>query len=496
MPRRAAPWRFVVVVALLAIVSAGFAALCYAHGWTLYYGDAQAHLDNARRIIDSRTPGYYQIGTAWLPLPQVLMLPLVWNMRLWQTGIAGVVPSAICFVLAGSFLWLSARRAFQNEAAAWGALLVFALNPNLLYLQSTPMTEPMFFGALMAVLYFTLRYAEEQSRGALICAAFASLAASLTRYEGWFLIPFTAGYVLLVSRERRIQRAFLFGIIASAGPIWWLAHNGWVYGNALEWLNGPGSPKGIEGAHKHPGDHDWGLAGLYFRTAARDVIGAAPFVIAGLGLVGVMWRRAFWPCALLLLPPVFYIWSIHSGSIPIHVPELWPHSYYNTRYGLAALPLLAFCAGGLVLCAPKFRPAAALVVALAAAVPWLISPKPGAWLCWKESQVNSVDRRAWTAEAAAFLAREYRGGGILASSGDVTGIFCRAGIPLRDTLNDGNYPEWSLAVDAPTPLLNEQWAVAQAGDTVSRTVARSRRYVLWRRIVAGSSPAIEIWRRR
>ena len=60
-----------------------------AHGFTLYYGDATAHLNVARRVIDSRTPGYDQIGTVWLPLPHLLMLPFVGNEWLWRTGLAG-----------------------------------------------------------------------------------------------------------------------------------------------------------------------------------------------------------------------------------------------------------------------------------------------------------------------------------------------------------------------------------------------------------------------
>ena len=35
--------------------------------------------------------------------------------------------------------------------------------------------------------------------------------------------------------------------------------------------------------------------------------------------------------------------------------------------------------------------------------PWLIHPRPDAWITWKESQVNSEARRAWTREAAAYL---------------------------------------------------------------------------------------------
>ena len=34
----------------------------------LLYGDAVAHINIARRVFDSRTPGLLQLGTVWLPL--------------------------------------------------------------------------------------------------------------------------------------------------------------------------------------------------------------------------------------------------------------------------------------------------------------------------------------------------------------------------------------------------------------------------------------------
>jgi len=42
--------------AALALVSAAAIAVCYTNGWLLYYGDAEAHLNIARRIVDSRPP--------------------------------------------------------------------------------------------------------------------------------------------------------------------------------------------------------------------------------------------------------------------------------------------------------------------------------------------------------------------------------------------------------------------------------------------------------
>ena len=41
-------------------------------GLTLSHYDARGHLIVARRIIDSITPGWQQIGAVWLPLPHVL----------------------------------------------------------------------------------------------------------------------------------------------------------------------------------------------------------------------------------------------------------------------------------------------------------------------------------------------------------------------------------------------------------------------------------------
>jgi hypothetical protein len=59
----------------LALCSALAIYFFHSKGWILYYGDAEAHLNTARRIVDNQTPGYDQIGTVWLPLMHFLMLP-------------------------------------------------------------------------------------------------------------------------------------------------------------------------------------------------------------------------------------------------------------------------------------------------------------------------------------------------------------------------------------------------------------------------------------
>src|ERR1700744_6654294 len=82
------------VAAGLGVLGAIALGWCARQGYTLYYGDAEAHLNIARRILDSRTPGPEQLGTVWLPLPHLLMIPFVTRDSWWRSGLASPIPSA------------------------------------------------------------------------------------------------------------------------------------------------------------------------------------------------------------------------------------------------------------------------------------------------------------------------------------------------------------------------------------------------------------------
>ncbi|HYW48084.1 MAG TPA: glycosyltransferase family 39 protein [Bryobacteraceae bacterium] len=489
-------------VPVLALVSAAAAWFFYSHGWLLWYGDAEAHLNTARRIIDNQTPGYDQIGSVWLPLPHVLLLPFVRVDAWWHSGIAAAFPSGICFVIGGTFLFAAARRIFDSRAAAVAACGLAVLNPNLLYLQSTAMTEAVFFAALMALLYFSVRFRETQGWGSVVGAGIAACAGALTRYEGWFLIPFAAAYFWFAAKRRRWAVALVFSCLAAAGPLYWMANDWYLTGDPLDFYRGPWSARAIQGSADFPGKGHWHMAWYYYRKAAQLCAGTELALLALAGAAVLLVRRAFWPLVLLALPGVQVIWSMHSGVVPIFMPILWPFSWYNTRYGLGVLPLLALSGASLATIAPpRFRAGAAALVVLAGTAPWLIHPHPESWITWAESRANSEGRRAWMHEAAGYLASRYvPGSGIIASSGDdFSGIFREMGIPLRETFSVVNGLPYQATIARPDLFLWQEWAVVKGGDDAQTAVNRAGRYGiryrLEKRIVEKYEPVIEIYRR-
>lgn len=492
-------WLPVAVVAVLAaLLSAGAVWLTWRQGWTLYYGDAEAHLNIARRVVDSRTPGYEQLGTSWLPMLHILLLPLVRYDRLWESGLAGAIPPAICFVAGVTFFFAAVRRVFDGLAVAAVAAALVALNPNVLYLQSIPMTEVVFFAALAAVLYFSVRLRETQSLGSAAGAGIAACFGTLTRYEGWFLIPFVAAYFFLAARKR-FRAAFVFGAVASIGPLLWLVFNWKVYDNVLEFYNGAASAKAIQHGLPYPGKGDWQVALLYYGWAVRACSGAPLFFVGAAGILAAFWKRAFWPALLLALPGVFYVWAVHSGDTPIFLFHLPPHGIYNSRYGIATLPLLAFGGAGLAAMALR-RLIPALAILGICIAPWILNPRPDTWITWKESQYNSIARRAWAKQAADYLGAHYHtGDGVFTSFGDMTAIFREAGVPLRDTLTGDNGLAFDAARLRPDLALWEQWAVVMGGDPVQTAINHARRrgpnYDLIERVIVRNAPVIEIWQR-
>ena len=472
----------------------------YRQGFILYYGDAQSHLNISRSVIDSRTPGYDQLGTVWLPMLHVICLPLVRHDRLWSTGLAATIPVAFCFVIAGTFLYLTARDAYRSSVAAAVVVTCFALNPNLLYLSVIPMTETVFIAGLAVLLFAAGRFQMTQNRKLILIGVLASWWMSLTRYDGWFLIPFAGGWFAWAANRRRLLIFVVFAALASLAPLYWTAHNWWETSNAFDFYNGPYSPRAIQGGKPYPGYHNWVEAFRYYGTAGRLCAG---WGLLSMGLGGVAYAtrtKALVPGAFLAFTPAFYLWSMYSsGGSPIHVPQLWPYTYYNTRYGIAVVVWAAFAAGAIATALPQRWKRFAAAVPAIAVLPWLLTPSRENWICWKESEVNSVARRAWTAAAANYLEAHYRAGqGIIAPFSDLTGIFCKARIPLREVLHEGNSPEWLATTTRPDLLHREEWVIVQENNNfLAKPLPGGRQapYTLVHEIQVKDAPVVKIYRR-
>ena len=167
---------------------------------------------------------------------------------------------------------------------------------------------------------------------------------------------------------------------------------------------------------------------------------------------------------------------------------------------MAALPLLAFAAAALVAATPwRAQSAVATLVVLASVGWWLAPPSPERWITWAESRANSIGRRGWVDEAAAFLGPRYvRGSGII-TSWDLAAIYRRMGIPLREAFNVCDGLPWEATVRRPDLHLRDEWAVVAQDDEVDRALRLAARsgilYELEKTIVKKDERVIKIYHR-
>ena len=502
------------ICALAAFASVIAFLIYFRNGDLLLYGDAVAHINIARRVFDSRTPGLLQLGTVWLPLPHLLMIPFLISKSAWQTGVGGsfVSMAAYVFSVAGIFRLVrgavaaSGRTQAAASATAWFAAAIYALNPNLLYLQSTAMTEALYLvWSVWTLVYFSefLRAANgpewsTSAKGLLWKCGGCLAAASMTRYDGWFLAACVAGAVVLVGCRSGLQGTWrvvtAFVLLGTAVPLLWLAYNGIVYRNGLEFANGPYSARAIEnrsivaGSPPHPGTHNLSVAALYFLKAcqfsvAEGILQRGWLFLAVIGIISVLLNRRLASLLLLWVPLPFYVLSVAYGGVPIFTPAWWPHSLYNLRYGVQLLPalavFLALAVEFMVSVAPSrygkwlFALLGVAIVIASYASLWKAQPA-----CYREALVNSRTRL----QLERSLAEQLKGlppqASLLMYLGEHVGAFQDAGIPLKRTINEGNHRVWSQPTDPEglwerslaDPARYVDFAIAFEGDPVWEAV--------------------------
>jgi hypothetical protein len=358
------------------VVFSFFALLvCYAKGYLLLYGDAVAHLAIARRIVDAHYPGLAQLGGVWLPLPHLLMLPLIGDMRMWQTGLAAAPMSMLSYALSVVGIWRLSRRLLQPKWALV-ATAFYALNANLLFLATTAMTEALFLALLVWSVVVTMEGVAaiqlgqmRVAKSRMIFVGLLVLAQVFTRYDGWivgaavWLCFAWSVWKSAVEVRREVLPIFVvFTVLCVAGPLLWFVYNARYEGDWLDFMRGPYSAAQIERKTAPPGQHyrEWHhpLRAVVFYTRTAQIDAAAwetGFGLMAAALYGawVSWKPTSQKrdvghpvfgsryALLLWVPLPFYLYSVAYGSVPIFIPQLYPHSYYNARYGMEMLPALA-----------------------------------------------------------------------------------------------------------------------------------------------------------
>jgi hypothetical protein len=477
---------WVTVVASCAALSAIAVMWSWRHGALINYGDAVAHLHIARRVFDCQQPRFSQLGSVWLPLPHVLLIPFVQVYSWWTNGLAGVVPSTLAYLAACAGIYRLARHWLPRSTAAL-TLAFFAINPNLLYLQTTAMTEPLFVCEMIWIAVWLVEWhtgldahGKRNSR-LLWMIALMLVAAIFTRYDGWVmaLLAWVAIGLTLVQRGQMRSRAFwLASILVVAAPIAWCVYNAAAFGDWLYFMRGPYSAKAIEmrtsvpGFPPHPGWHDpWVSLIFYIKAAEMDIAADAwGNLLLMLSLFGAAWawitarRRALAWTLLLAVPVPFYTYSVAYGSVPIFLPVWWPYSWYNLRYGIELLPAFAlglgFAAQFCVAAVRQFKPlafqtkwasctAAVLFALVGLNAIQMLRERPQVYV---EGTKNidahlPYEREIPSALRALLVTRP--GAMILMDTSLDPEIVALAGIPLRQTINESDLQIYRDALKAP-----------------------------------------------
>jgi hypothetical protein len=449
------------VVGLFALALGSAAAWNYAgQDLTLSHYDARGHLMVARRVFDNLTPGWMQLGAVWLPLPHLLnAVPVQWDLH-WHTGLSAVLISisALTVGLAALASWVA--RHTGSWVAAGAVPLAVLVNPNVLYLQSTPMTEPLLFGLSLLSLWAVDQWVRDEHASSWP-AGLALSALVLTRYEGWCIGGVLWALAAVAHPHRSIRLA--------AGPaLAILSFLGLSYGSTGQWFTTGGFFEAT-----NPALGDPGLAWEQITAAAGRLSTPGVLTLGTLGAGASLWAA----------------WQSRTGGRAAVISPLLPLSLFAA----ALLPLYAFTSGHPV----RVRYMIAFVVAhlvssahlfrwgpralrSAAAVVWF------GWLVWMVPPLNPeapmVREAQWERPYSAArqtvtstLKARWDGTPVLASMGSLGHYMQQmgaAGFALKDFVHEGNGRLWQAAEVAPAPYV--RWILieesAEGGDILAQRV--------------------------
>jgi len=452
-------------MALAAALGGAYAAWHYHRlGLTLSHYDARGHLVVARRIADSITPGWQQIGAVWLPLPHLLNAIPVQADLLYRTGASAVAISIAAYAIAtGAIGWTVLMLTASTPAAVAGAV-VFALNPNVLYLQSTPMTEPLLLATTTMAVAMLIAWCRADHVG------WALALACLTRYEAW---PVTVAALAAAgwSRWRRGQPLaalardiFAIAIYPALAILGFAIFSRVVIG---EWLVAGGffvpENKALGDPLMAAAEIGWGTQ-MLSGTPLTWVGGAGVAIALVLGLARR--RHADMLIAVALLAMAAIPWTAFLDGHPFRI-----------RYMVPLMAIEAIGAGLVAGVLPGGRVRAAGAAALLVLAAYELRPLDASAPMVVEAQWDRPNAPV-RALVTACLGAPSGGDKIMASMGSLGHYMQEAsasGFAIRDFLHEGNGDIWLAALTGPRPFA--RWVLieekAEGGDMLAH-IAREK----------------------
>ncbi len=462
------PW---IIAAAVAVTGAGAALHYHRLGLTLSHYDARAHLVVARRVFDSLTPGWQQVGAVWLPLPHLLNALPAQNGWMYRTGAFAIGISILSMALAaGSMAWI-VQRVTGSLAGGLTCAALLMLNPDVLYLQSTPMTEPLLFATTFLAVALVAEWAAppsslrdfgETAPRSSLGAGWACIAAVLTRYESWPIIAsaIVLAYVVRVRRGERAMDALRRVRGLALYPLWAIA--AFLVNSKITvgtWFVDSGFF-----VAENPARGDAWLSWIQIWDGLRSLVGSPlawlAWIAAGAVVSYAIVRkdRAALLVVLALAASAVLPWGAYFKGHPFRI-----------RYDVPLVAAAAAIIGSGIGLLPRRLSIASAVLVLGIAV-WDAHPLDLRAPMLVEAQLdvpNTVARGAVTG----YLQEHWDGTPILMSMGSL-GHYMHdlsfAGFDIHDFLHEGNGEIWKAAVAHPQPYV--RWIVveekAEGGDVL------------------------------
>jgi len=457
------------------------------------YNDARAHMNMARLVFDNLKPGLVQIGSVWLPLDHILKLVFVWNDTLWQSGFAGSFWSMVSYILTSYVVYRLTLLIARDKWAAFLAMILFATNLNVLYMQTTPMTELLLLFFFTAATYFFYLWTKSKKVTSLIFTALFVFLATLTRYDGWFLFLLILSVIVFTNIKEKLKeyrkfslssfgkivssifggKTLFFATLGGFGIALWLIWNLLIYGDALYFALGPYSAKVQQNKIAQAGSlltkNNFPLSLKAYWLAMVDNIGLTLMILAIAGLANYIYKNKFSNQAqalyTLLSPLFFHVLSLYIGFSILVVPELGTSftsgaraSWFNVRYGLMIIPAVAVFSGYLVRKNIRLKILIIFLILLQGYLFWsqknIITITDGVI---GTSSLDVVDVRDWLVQNA-----KEKDGLILTSISYNNALAFSTGMHLKRFIHEGTGKYWKESLDNPSKYA--KWIVMANGD--------------------------------